>query len=356
MRELTKDELWKGIIEDLFEDFLHYFYPNLVKEVDFRKAPVFLDKELKLLYPESDNKNRRVDVLVKVHLKNGKEAWLLVHIEVQGYEDKDFPLRMYVYHYRCFDRFQKDMIALAILTDENPNYRPSYYEWKKENTAIRYDFGMFKLLDYEEAYFEKEENPFAAVLQIARSHIRNKQLKTDEDLLSLKKKLFKNMLLKGHSKHIIRQITGFIKYYVKFDNKEYYSKFERHIDIVNKNQPAMGLLEMLKKIDFENGLEKGIEKGIEKGRTETLSEAEQKIIQERHKTIRNLLKREFSADEIADILEYEIKEVLLVAKMVDIENRYKDGQSIEEIMGKLEVEEQFVAEVVKKMKKREEEK
>jgi hypothetical protein len=30
-------ELWKGIIEELFDDFLHFFFPKFVHEVDFTK-------------------------------------------------------------------------------------------------------------------------------------------------------------------------------------------------------------------------------------------------------------------------------------------------------------------------------
>ena len=34
-----------------------------------------------------------VDKLVKAYLKDGSEQWILVHIEVQGDEDKDFSQR-----------------------------------------------------------------------------------------------------------------------------------------------------------------------------------------------------------------------------------------------------------------------
>jgi hypothetical protein len=48
-----------------------------------------------------------VDKLVKVHLKDGKEEWLLVHIEVQGYPDEEFSERMFRYFYKIFDRHGK---------------------------------------------------------------------------------------------------------------------------------------------------------------------------------------------------------------------------------------------------------
>ena len=139
-----KDLMWKGIIEDLFDDFLYFFFPDFVKEVDFTKPFEFLDKELQQLYPEAEGDNRRADLLVKVFLKSGEETWLLIHIEVQGYIDKTFPLRMFIYNYRSFDRYQKPIVALAILTDENNNFRPAYYEQKKWNTTLRYDLTIYK--------------------------------------------------------------------------------------------------------------------------------------------------------------------------------------------------------------------
>lgn len=66
IRYFRRDLLWKGIIEDLFAEFLHYFYPKFVHEIDFEKPFQFLDKELSILFPESDQLNRRADLLVKV--------------------------------------------------------------------------------------------------------------------------------------------------------------------------------------------------------------------------------------------------------------------------------------------------
>lgn len=105
MAIIHRDTLWKGIIEDLFDDFLFYFYPDWAKnEVDFEKPFEFLDKELSELYPNQKGKNRRADKLVKVFTKSGAEQWILVHVEVQGYEDSNFAERMFTYFYRIRDR------------------------------------------------------------------------------------------------------------------------------------------------------------------------------------------------------------------------------------------------------------
>ena len=48
---------------------------------------------------------RMVDKLVRVQLQDGREQWVLVHVEVQMQPAIGFPERMFVYHYRIRDRF-----------------------------------------------------------------------------------------------------------------------------------------------------------------------------------------------------------------------------------------------------------
>lgn len=45
MAKNKDDLLWKGIIEDVFEDFLAFFYPGIEAELDLDKGIQFLDKE-----------------------------------------------------------------------------------------------------------------------------------------------------------------------------------------------------------------------------------------------------------------------------------------------------------------------
>jgi hypothetical protein len=101
----NKDILWKGILEGTFDDFLRFFFPNADSIFDMERGFEFLDKELEQLYPNQDKpKQRYVDKLVKVFTKDNTEKWILVHIEVQGYKDKDFGERMFTYYYRILDK------------------------------------------------------------------------------------------------------------------------------------------------------------------------------------------------------------------------------------------------------------
>jgi hypothetical protein len=91
-----KDILWKGIIEDMPAHFIQFFFPAAKDVLDFNRGFEFLDKELEELFPiDNPDHPRFVDKLIKVFSKAGNEEWVLIHIEVQGYVDDNFGLRMY---------------------------------------------------------------------------------------------------------------------------------------------------------------------------------------------------------------------------------------------------------------------
>ena len=45
-----QDILWKGVLEEVFDDFLRFFYPEADKIFDLSRGITFLDKELAQLY------------------------------------------------------------------------------------------------------------------------------------------------------------------------------------------------------------------------------------------------------------------------------------------------------------------
>lgn len=49
------DELWKGILEDIFEDFLRFFFPDADDLFNMKKKFSFLDKEFNRLFPPEKN-------------------------------------------------------------------------------------------------------------------------------------------------------------------------------------------------------------------------------------------------------------------------------------------------------------
>src|SRR5690606_8868138 len=104
---------WKKVIGDVFERFLQFFAPILYEHVDFTKKPEFLQQELFQEVVDSKKGWRMADQLVKVHLKDGQEKWILVHVEVQSDNEEDFSERMFQYFYRIYDRYKQKIVAFA---------------------------------------------------------------------------------------------------------------------------------------------------------------------------------------------------------------------------------------------------
>lgn len=113
---MKTDKAWKNIIDGLFRQFVEFFMPELYDLIDFSVDPKPLDNEFKALFPESQSDDKRVDKLFEVKLKNNGTKWILLHIEIQSYKDKDFAKRMYHYYSRIFDKYDKEIEAIAIYT------------------------------------------------------------------------------------------------------------------------------------------------------------------------------------------------------------------------------------------------
>jgi Putative transposase, YhgA-like len=298
MTIISKDLLWKGIIEDLFDHFLIYFYPNATEIFDFSKGFEFLDKELEQIIIPSESKNRIADKLVKVFTKEGVEQWILVHIEVQGYEDDSFPLRMFTYYYRIFDKYQRPITAIALFTDDTPTYRPNTYQTSFLDTSIVYSYGTYKLSDYQPSDFQKIDNPFAIMMETAWYGLRTNKL-SDENLFLLKLDLARRLSKKGYPKETFLKMCSFIKSYVSFGNKKLLPKLVEEIDTINQITKPMGILETIE--------QEIIRQTTEDVKKQTTEEVKKQTTEEVTKdNIKKLYRKGFSIDVIAETLELSI--------------------------------------------------
>lgn len=76
------DGAWKTALLGYFPECLALLLPGMHARIDWRHAPVFLDKELHKLARDSDTGERRVDLLVRLRGRDQHPAWVLVHVEV----------------------------------------------------------------------------------------------------------------------------------------------------------------------------------------------------------------------------------------------------------------------------------
>jgi hypothetical protein len=225
------DILWKAALEDLFDDFLRFFYPDADELFDLEKGFEYLDKELEQLFPPEGDEvaPRYVDKLVKVYMRSEEEEWILIHIEVQGYTDKDFARRMFQYYYRILDRYDRPITAFAIFVDANKSFQPASYQRSFLGTSISYQYNTYKIIDQDASVLDKSNNPFASAVSAARLAIASKNM-DDQQLFDLAYGLAKNLLSKQMPKEKIRKVMNFLRYYLRFDNDEMFVNFEKEIN------------------------------------------------------------------------------------------------------------------------------
>lgn len=288
------DILWKSILEDIFEDFLRFFFPNADGLFDLERGFEYLDKELEQLFPpEGDTYTpRHVDKLVKVYCRSGKEAWLLVHIEVQGYRDESFADRMFTYYYRIWDKYRQPITAFAILTDECKHFLPGQFEQACLGTSLCFRFNSFKVLDQSEEDLSVSDNPFAQAVLVTKIALIGKKLSVNE-LYRLKIDLAKRLLNRKIPKWKIGRLMNFLQFYVRLGSEELDEKFDLEIEsVVNQTHIPMtfeeAILHIVKEEAEEKGIGKGIKEGLAKGHLERNTTVVRNLLRETKFTQREI--------------------------------------------------------------------
>lgn len=282
---MQNDKLWKLILEDVFEDFLTFFYPETEQMFDFGRGFVYLDKELQQLFPPEKGRQatRYVDKLVQVYTKGGKDQWVLIHVEVQGTVQKDFERRMFRYYSRIFDKYDKRIAAFAIFTDTNAGFHPQQYEYSFLGTEILYKFNTYKILSQDMEELTKNPNPFACVVLAVKAALEGK-LHGDAVAFRFKKQLFLEFKAKNISEGKRQAIKLFLKNYIRFEDSNFDDKFE--VEVEQETQSNMGIAEYL----LEQEREKLKQERMKRIREQQKAKAErEKALKEKDKiTARNL--------------------------------------------------------------------
>jgi hypothetical protein len=306
-------------LECYFEHFLALFFPQIHQDIDWAQGYEFLDKELQKIVRDAQLGRRMVDKLVKVKRKDGAEIWVLIHIEVQGQVDEEFSKRMYVYHYRVFDRYNLPVVSLAVLADESTEWRVSGYEYALWGCRLRLDFPMVKLLDYREQWeaLQASLNPFAVLVM---AYLKARETHGDATgRLQWKLSLVKALYKQGFARRDILEIYRFIDWMMVLP-EALAEKFDEEI-FTYEEALRMRYITSTERSGIRKGMEKGMEKGIEKGMEKGIEKGEAKII-------KRLLSLRFGA------LPEAVSQRLDAANSVDLEvwaERVLDAETLPEV-------------------------
>lgn len=267
------DSPWKEAVEVFFPAFMRFFFPAIDAAIDWSKGYQFLDKELEKVVRDAASGRRYVDKLVQVFLQEGSATWLLIHIEIQGYRDAAFPERMYVYHYRLFDRYRIEIVSLAVLSDPDPHYRPDEYRTGRWGCELRFRFPAVKVLDWglDWAALEAQDNPFAVVVM---AHLKAQAVKEGEARKQWKLRLVRLLYGRGYSRQDVLELFRFIDWLLVLP-ADLDTLFWAELSEFEENQ-GMPYVTSVERIGIEKGRQQGRQQGWQEG---SLQEAREMVLE-----------------------------------------------------------------------------
>lgn len=222
------DSPWKEALELRFESFLALLFTGVHQRIDWHQPITFLDKELQQILPNAENGRTYADKLVQVQFKNGQTHLVLIHVEVQGEPEAQFAERMFRYNYRIRDKYSKDVISLAVLSDASDKFRPSKFEFELAGCRVTFEFPTVKLLDWKDRMegLLHSDNPFALIVA---AQLYAKILKTPDEQCDAKKYLMRLLLQRGYSREMVLELFRIIDWMIRLpDNLEI--EFKEYVD------------------------------------------------------------------------------------------------------------------------------
>ncbi len=269
------DSPWKKILEAYFREFVSFFFPLVAEGVDWSRGYTFLDKELQQIVRDAELGKRLADKLVQVWRKDGDDAWVLAHVEVQGQERPDFAKRMFVYNYRIFDRYDRPVASLAVLSDERTGWRPDHFGYELWGCKVGISFPVAKVNDYAERLDELEasDNPFAIVVM---AHLKTQDTRHDEQgHKRWKLYLVRRLYERGYRKEDVINLFRFIDWIMGLSE-----------EMEESFWAEMRQYEEDKKMEYVTSVERiGIKKGIQQGILQSTREAVIDILEVRFEVV-----------------------------------------------------------------------
>jgi len=204
------DGPWKETMDRWLEAFLAFFFPDAHRAIDWDRGWESLDGELRQVTGDAELGERRADKLVKVWRRDGEETWLLIHIEVQSQHETDFARRMFVYHYRIFDRYNRQVVSVAVLGDDHPNWRPDRFGYDLWGCELGFRFPIVKLLDFARLRLTLETSP-DPISAIVLAHLATLEKPNDDESRFARKRLVMRSLYdRGMTKQMVLELFRLI--------------------------------------------------------------------------------------------------------------------------------------------------
>ncbi len=287
------DSPWKQILERYFPQFIEFFFPEIHAQIDWSRSWEFLEQELQQLTRESETGRRIVDKLIKVWRLDGEETWVLIHLELQGSYESGFPKRIYTYHHRIEDRFNRTVVSMAILADDRPSWKPNQHTSELWGCKAELKFPIVKLLDYLSRWSELEQslNPFAVVVM---AHLQAQRTRQDpQGRLEWKVRLVRGLYERGYGRDEIIDLFRFIDWVITLP-EELEEQFDQVLEEIEEER----------RVEYITSIERrGIRKGIEQGSLQTARSSLLQVLEVRFGSVPVSLREQIDRSEDLSLLQ-----------------------------------------------------
>lgn len=205
-----RDSPWKEALDRLLEPAMRLLFPAAHAEIDWERGWQSLDGELQQVVRDAELGRRMADKLFRVFLKGGGEAWVALHIEVQGQVDRTLLARARVYRHRIHDRYDVPVASLIVLADDSPSWRPAVFQEDVLGCRERVEFPTVKLLDFSPRTAEllRDPNPFALVVLAHLASIRTRS--APKARLQWRWMLTRALYERGHDRKDVLELLRFL--------------------------------------------------------------------------------------------------------------------------------------------------
>ena len=253
-----------------------FFFPEVYAAIDWSRGYTFLDKEFQKISRTAKTGKRFVDKLVQVYLLTGDEAWILIHLEIQGKVEMGFEERIFVYHYRIYDTYHRPVVSLAILTDDQANWHPNQFSYNLCGCSIQLTFPTAKLLNYRHvmAELENHSNPFALV---TLAHLKTQTThRNPNERYAAKFNLIRLLYSRGYSERKIYELLRFIDWVMTLP-PQLELQLQTEIEQIEM-EAKMQYITSFERIGEQRGLAKGKAEGKAEGTAEGKAEQSRQAI------------------------------------------------------------------------------
>lgn len=253
------DSPWKEILDAYFPEFMAFFFPDLYDKIDWSAGYESLEQELREVMRGAAAGPRAVDKLIKVRTLDAKPLYVFVHIEIQVSHDPEFAMRMYIYQYRLFDLHPKAVANLAILGDDDPDWRPERFEHELMGSELSFKYPIVKLLDYNDRWDELEADPSPAAV-VVMAHLKARATRKDDaGRFYWKKQLVRGLYERGYEQQQIRELFRFIDWVMALP-RELEREVRAEVHKIEEER-RMRYVTSIERLAREEGIEEGVEQG-----------------------------------------------------------------------------------------------